>query len=272
MPHHPGHVASKVPSGPSGQSSVGGSDAQPAADPSGSRSQPVGDAPATGRSEAPGANNNGSDSPRTQGREDVPPAPHQTAASADATTAAGTNPVRGSKKSNNLLPSYTASANPPSRASADPCLSCVKRMDRSPGNDCPKVPHAACGRCTKAKRKCEPVPHRFRALARRVVRAASKVVASRNEVEKTPVRPRSTLRAAIKKQFLTERELRYQHAVFCRRVEAWQRKEALLRIEDQSLRIQEGIRKYLKVLARSHCASTKTPMPPDSEEEVVEEE
>jgi len=143
MPRRPGRVAGKTLPDPAGQSSAGGNNAQTAADPSGARGHSAGDDP---------------ESPVTRGQERAPSEPRPTPANANANTAAGTDPVGGSKKTNKLLPpSYTASAHPPSRASADPCLSCVKRLDRSPGNGCPKVPHAACGRCTKAKRKCEPV-------------------------------------------------------------------------------------------------------------------
>lgn len=79
-------------------------------------------------------------------------------------------------------------------------------------------------------------------------------MASRDEVEATPARPRAALRAAERKRFYAERDLRYRHAVFCRRVEAWQRKEALLRIDEQNLRARKGIHRYLKVLARAQCA------------------
>jgi hypothetical protein len=69
-----------------------------------------------------------------------------------------------------------------------------------------------------------------------------------------PAWPCAAHRAALKKRFYAERELRYRHAVFCRRVEAWQWKEALLRVEEQNVRAREGIHKYLKVLARSNCS------------------
>ncbi|KAI9767158.1 MAG: hypothetical protein M1839_004613 [Geoglossum umbratile] len=191
MPRRPGRVASKIPPGPLG-----------------SRGQPAGDTPADGRSDAPEGVNDGSGSPRTQGREGAPPKPRSAPADTDATTAAGTNPV----------------------------------------------------------------PHQFRALARRVIRTAAKVVASREEVEKIPARPRAAFRATDKKRFYAERDLRYRHAVFCRHVEAWQRKEAMLRAKEKTARAREGIYKYLKVLVRSHCTLTKTPFPPDSDEEAVEEE
>jgi hypothetical protein len=154
----PRRIAGKTLPGQAGRTPVAGSRARTTAVPSGSRGQSSGDAPATRRSEPPEGLDDGAGSPRTIAPNAVPLEPRPAAVDAEASTASGTNSMSGSKKANALLPpSYTASARPPSLASADPCLSCIKRMDRSPGNGCPRVPHMACGRCTKAKRKCESV-------------------------------------------------------------------------------------------------------------------
>jgi hypothetical protein len=90
------------------------------------------------------------------------------------------------------------------------------------------------------------------------------VVASRDEAENTPARPRAAARAAAKKRFYVERKLRYRHAVFCRRVEAWQRKEAMIRADEQALQAQQGIHKYLKVLARAQCTLVGDILPASS--------
>ncbi|KAI9868232.1 MAG: hypothetical protein M1813_006977 [Trichoglossum hirsutum] len=66
--------------------------------------------------------------------------------------------VAAPKKDRSLLPAgYAASAVPVRTGSADPCLRCVKQLDKTPGSGCPKIPHAACLRCSKAKVKCEEV-------------------------------------------------------------------------------------------------------------------
>jgi hypothetical protein len=162
MPRRTGRVAGKTLPGSSGRSTTAGSNAPAAADPSSTHGPFSGDAPVAGRSVTPEASDDSSGSPRTQGQERAPrgpcSAPRPAPVEADVITTAGSNPVGAPKRLNNLLlPSYTMSARPPSRACTDPCLAYVKRLDRSPGNGCPKVPYAACGRCTKAKRKCEPV-------------------------------------------------------------------------------------------------------------------
>jgi hypothetical protein len=87
-----------------------------------------------------------------------------------------------------------------------------------------------------------------------VQRVAAKVVSSRDEEEWMPTRPRAAHRAALKKQFYAEYELRYRHAVFCHWVEAWQWKEALLRVEEQNVHTHESIHKYLKVLVCFNCS------------------
>jgi hypothetical protein len=155
-------IAGKTLPGQAGRTPVAGSRARAAAVPSGSRGQSSGDAPATRRSEPPKGLDDGTGSPRTIIPNAVPLDPRPAAVDTKASTASGTNPVSSSKRPSTLLPpSYTAFAQPPSLASVDPCLSCVKRMDRSPGNGCPRVPHMACSRCTKAKRKYESVSTLF---------------------------------------------------------------------------------------------------------------
>jgi hypothetical protein len=79
------------------------------------------------------------------------------------------------------------------------------------------------------------------------------VVASRDEAENTPAHPRAAARATAKKRFYAERKLCYRHAVFCHRMEVWQRKEAMIWADEQALRTQQGIHKYLKVLACAQC-------------------
>jgi hypothetical protein len=72
-----------------------------------------------------------------------------------------------------------------------------------------------------------------------------------------PARPRAAHRAARRKRFYAERDLRYRHVVLCRRVEAWQRWEAALKKDERNMRALEGIHKYLKVLARAQCSMVR---------------
>jgi hypothetical protein len=158
----PSRIAGKTLPGQAGRTPVAGSQARTTAIPSGSRGQSSGDAPATRQSEPPEGLDDGAGSPRTIAPNAVLLELCLVAIDAEASIASGTNPISDSKRpSALLLPSYTASVRPPSLTSTDPCLSCVKRMDRSPGNEYPRVLHMACGHCTKAKRKCKSVSISF---------------------------------------------------------------------------------------------------------------
>ncbi|KAH0564869.1 hypothetical protein GP486_001738 [Trichoglossum hirsutum] len=186
---------------------------------------------------------------------------------------AASAPVSAPDRPGARLPAgYSASAELPSKASPDPCLRCVKRMDRAPWIGCLKVRHTSCTPCVVSRKPCEPVPTRFRALALRVERCAAKVARHRATVAITRRLSREAYKKAKERCFAAERRLLYRHAVFCRRVEAWERMEAALSHEEQVLRALKGIHGYGKAIAHAVCTLAETPFPPDSDEEPLEED
>jgi hypothetical protein len=153
MPHH---IISKTLLGQMSQASVVGSRARTITILSGSHGQSLGNTPASRQSELSKGLDNSIGLFRTIALNAILLEPRLDAIDAEASTVSSTNPISSSKRPSALLPpSYTTSVWLPSLTSANPYLSCIKWIDWSLGNECPRVSHIACNHCIKAKRKCE---------------------------------------------------------------------------------------------------------------------